>query len=275
MVWKEQLCPSPDGVAVVTGGGGVLCGALSVALAEIGLRVAVLDVDVAAAQKVAGDVKAAGGQAMALEADVLSRADLEHARTEVIVRFGGIDYLINGAGGTRKEATTSDELSFFDLPQEAVAGVLALNFMGTFLACQVFGATMAEAGQGVILNVSSMAALRPLTRAAAYSAAKAAVSNLTCWLAVHLAQEYSPRIRVNALAPGFFLTTQNRFLLVDERSGELTVRGHAIIEHTPLGEFGKPEDLIGAAMWLLSPSAWFVTGAVIPVDGGFSAYSGV
>jgi NAD(P)-dependent dehydrogenase (short-subunit alcohol dehydrogenase family) len=166
-------------------------------------------------------------------------------------------------------------LSFFDLPIDALRHVGDLNLLGTILPCQVFGREMAERGEGVILNISSMNAFRPLTRIAAYSAAKAAVSNFTQWLAVHMAQEYSPKIRVNAVAPGFFLTEQNRFLLTDKEGGGLTARGQAIINHTPQGRFGTPEDLLGTVLWLISPAATFVTGIVVPVDGGFSAYSGV
>jgi len=183
--------------------------------------------------------------------------------------------LVNGAGGNKKEATTGKDLSFFDLPPEAVQWVFNLNFLGTLLPSQVFGKKMVERGEGVILNISSMNAFRPLTRIPAYSGAKAAVSNFTQWLAVHIAQEYSPNIRVNALAPGFFLTDQNRFLLTDEKSGELTPRGRQIIDHTPQARFGDPEDLLGAMFWLLSPASQFVTGVVVPIDGGFSAYSGV
>jgi len=190
-------------------------------------------------------------------------------------QFGRVDILINGAGGNRKRATTSPDLAFFDLPADAIQWVFSLNFIGTLLPSQVFGRLMAEQEHGVILNVSSMNAFRPLTRIPAYSAAKAAVSNFTQWLAVHMAQEYSPRIRVNAIAPGFFLTEQNRFLLTDEQTGELTLRGKTIIAHTPMGHFGDPEDLIGTVLWLLSPGAKFVTGIVVPVDGGFSAFSGV
>jgi NAD(P)-dependent dehydrogenase (short-subunit alcohol dehydrogenase family) len=153
--------------------------------------------------------------------------------------------------------------------------VFDLNIVGTFLPSQTFGRGMAERGEGVILNVSSMNAFRPLTRIPAYSAAKAGVSNFTQWLAVHMAQEYAPQIRVNAIAPGFFLTAQNRFLLTEEASGELTARGKTIIDHTPMGRFGRPEELLGTVLWLLSPASAFVTGVIVPVDGGFSAFSGV
>jgi NAD(P)-dependent dehydrogenase (short-subunit alcohol dehydrogenase family) len=212
---------------------------------------------------------------MAAQADVLDRASLERLAAEVMETFGRVDILINGAGGAKPEATTSDTLSFFDLPQEAVQWVADLNFLGSFLACQVFGRPMVEAGGGQIINISSMGADRPLTRSVAYSAAKAAISNFTQWLAVHMAQNYTPNIRVNALSPGFFLTEQNRFLLVDAESGELTARGKSIISHTPLGRFGDPQDLVGVVLWLLSDGAAFVHGIVIPIDGGFSAYSGV
>jgi NAD(P)-dependent dehydrogenase (short-subunit alcohol dehydrogenase family) len=262
-------------VAAVTGGGGVLCGAMSKALGRAGARVAVLDLFDEAAQRVADEVVADGGQAIALRCDVLDKASVEAAAQEVVAAFGAVDMLINGAGGNKKQATTSVDLRFFDLPPDAVQWVFNLNFIGTLLPSQVFGQLMAERGAGVILNVSSMNAFRPLTRIPAYSAAKAAVSNFTQWLAVHLAQEYSPRLRVNAIAPGFFLTEQNRFLLTDEASGELTARGKTIIDHTPMERFGDPEDLLGTVLWLLSPASAFVTGVVVPVDGGFSAFSGV
>ena len=273
--YLESLFGLADKVAAVTGGGGVLCGAMSRALARAGAKVAVLDLFEEAAQRVADDIVAQGGAALAVRCDVLDEASLEAARDAVLARFGRVDILINGAGGNKKQATTSPDLSFFDLPADAVQWIFNLNFVGTLLPSQVFGRLMTEQGEGVILNVSSMNAFRPLTRIPAYSAAKAAVSNFTQWLAVHVAQEYSPRIRVNALAPGFFLTEQNRFLLTDEASGELTPRGRTIIEHTPMGRFGDPKDLLGTALWLLSPASTFVTGVVVPVDGGFSAFSGV
>jgi NAD(P)-dependent dehydrogenase (short-subunit alcohol dehydrogenase family) len=193
----------------------------------------------------------------------------------VLKKFGKIDGLVNAAGGNKPQATTSPDLSFFDLPVDALRWVFDLNILGTMLPCQVIGKTMAEKGQGTILNISSMNAFRPLTRIPAYSAAKAGVSNFTQWLAVHMAQTYSPQIRVNAVAPGFFVTAQNRFLLYDEHTRELTPRGQSIISHTPMARFGEPEDLLGAVLWLLSPASAFVTGVIVPIDGGFSAYSGV
>lgn len=262
-------------VAVVTGGGGVLCGAMGRALGQVGVKVGILDLDREAAQKVADDIRAAGGEAVAIQDDVLSKERLERARDEVVATFSRVDILINGAGGNNPQATTSAEQPFFDLPTDAIRWVFDLNFLGTLLPSQVFGKLMAEQGEGCIINISSMNAFRPLTNVVAYSAAKAAVSNFTQWLSVHMSQNYSDKIRVNAIAPGFFLTEQNRFLLVDEATGELTERGRRIIEHTPMGRFGRPEDLISTVLWLSSPASAFVQGTVIPVDGGFSAYSGV
>ena len=271
----DQLFGLSGQVAVVTGGGGVLCGAISRALGKAGVRVAVLDVLPDAAQKVASDIQVARGEAIAVRCDVLDKSSVEAARDVVLDRFGRVDVLINGAGGNKREATTSPETPFFDLPADAVQWVFNLNFIGTLLPSQVFGQVIAEQGQGSILNISSMNAFRPLTKIPAYSAAKAAVSNFTQWLAVHMSQNYSTRIRVNAIAPGFFLTAQNRFLLMDEKTGQWTPRGQTILAHTPMGEFGDPEDLIGTVFWLLSPGARFVHGVVVPIDGGFSAFSGV
>lgn len=261
--------------AVVTGGGGVLCTGISCALAQAGAKVAVLErrevKAVAACQK----IEEMGGQALAVQCDVTDKRMVLAAADKVMNAFGKVDILINGAGGNKPQATTSPDLSFFDLPEEALQQVFNLNLAGTLLPSQVFGRCMAEARQGTIVNISSLTAFRPLTRIPAYSAAKAAVNNFTQWLAVHMAQEYSPSIRVNAIAPGFFMTKQNRFLLTDEETGELTPRGNSIISHTPMARFGVPEDLISAVLWLVSPSASFVTGIVISVDGGFSAFSGV
>jgi NAD(P)-dependent dehydrogenase (short-subunit alcohol dehydrogenase family) len=215
------------------------------------------------------------GRAITVLGDVLQPGTLESAAREVLSEFGRIDGLINGAGGNTPQATTKPELSFFNLPEEALRYVFDLNMLGTILPCQVFGRRMAEQGEGVILNLSSMAALRPMTRVVGYSAAKAGINNFTQWLAVHLAKEYSPKLRVNAVAPGFFLGEQNRNMLIDAATGNLTPRGESIITHTPMGRFGEPEDLLGAVLWLLSPASAFVTGIVVPVDGGFSAFSGV
>jgi NAD(P)-dependent dehydrogenase (short-subunit alcohol dehydrogenase family) len=262
-------------VAVITGAGGVICGTMAKALAKAGAKVAVLDLLESAAQKVADEIKADGGEAIAVKCNVLEKNSLEAAKKEVNAAFSKIDILINGAGGNKKEATTSPEMPFFDIPLEAVRFVFELNFIGTLLPSQVFGKEMADNGSGIILNISSMNAFRPLTKIAAYSAAKAAINNFTQWLAVHMCQNFSKDIRVNAIAPGFFLTEQNRFLLTEEKSGQLTARGKTIIEHTPMGRFGQPDELVGTALWLLSDAAKFVTGVVVPVDGGFSAFSGV
>ncbi len=271
----DELFDIKGKVIAITGGGGVLCGTMAKALGETGAKIAVLDLIETAAEKVAAEIKSKGGRAVAVKCNVLDKKSLESAHQKITTELGKIDILINGAGGNKKEATTSLDLSFFDLPSEAVRFVFDLNFLGTLLPTQVFGKEMAENGAGIILNVSSMNAFRPLTKIPAYSAAKAAVSNFTQWLAVHVCQNYSKDIRVNAIAPGFFLTEQNRFLLTDEKSGELTARGSTIIDHTPMGRFGEPEELIGTVMWLLSDAAKFVTGVVVPVDGGFSAFSGV
>ncbi len=273
--YLSELFALEGKVAVVTGGGGVLCGVMSRALGLVGTRVAVLDLFLEAAQKVADEIVAAGGEAVAVRCDVLDRAGVEAAAEHVQAAYGRVDILVNGAGGNKKEATTGGALSFFDLPTDAVQWVFNLNFLGTLLPSQVFGQLMAEQGEGVILNLSSMNAFRPLTRIPAYSAAKAAVSNFTQWLAVHMAQEYSRVIRVNAIAPGFFLTDQNRFLLTDAETGDVTPRGKTILAHTPMDRFGTPEELIGTTLWLLSPASGFVTGIVVPVDGGFNAFGGV
>jgi len=271
----QELFDLKGKVVAATGGGGVLVGEMSRGLAKLGAKIAILDIVEEAAQRVANEITSAGGEAIGVKTDVLDPESVKAARQIILDKFGTVDILINGAGGNRKEATTSPELPFFDLPQDAFQWVFNLNFIGTLIPSQVFGKVMADKGEGVILNISSMNAFRPLTRIPAYSAAKAAVSNFTQWLAVHMAQEYSPKIRVNAIAPGFFLTTQNRFLLIDEATGELTPRGQTIIDHTPMGRFGDPADLLGTVIWLLSPASSFVTGVVVPVDGGFSAFSGV
>jgi NAD(P)-dependent dehydrogenase (short-subunit alcohol dehydrogenase family) len=260
---------------IITGGTGILGGEIACALVGCGANVALLDRNLDPVKGLLERMGPGAGRAMAVGADVLDVASLRQAAEAVANKFGGVDCLVNAAGGNKPQATTGLNLAFFDLPIDALRWVFDLNILGTMLPCQVFGKLMAEKGKGTILNISSMNAVRPLTRIPAYSAAKAGVSNFTQWLAVHMAQGYSPKIRVNAIAPGFFQTTQNKFLLLDERTGGLTARGESIITHTPMGRFGQPEDLFGAVLWLLSPASAFVTGIIVPIDGGFSAYSGV
>ncbi|MCE5314290.1 MAG: SDR family oxidoreductase [Armatimonadota bacterium] len=272
--------------AVVTGGGGVLCRSMARELAMRGVNIAVLDLSEEAAKSAANDIVQAGGKAIGLPCNVLEKAGLESAKEKVLAEFDGIDILLNGAGGNNPRATTSKETciledltnatedfkSFFDLDPDAIEFVFSLNFIGTLLPSQVFGRQMIEQGGGVILNISSMNAFKPLTKIPAYSAAKAAISNFTQWLATHFAPS---NVRVNAIAPGFFLTNQNRFLMIDEKTGDLTARGRTILAHTPMGRFGDPEDLNGTLVWLVSDASAFVTGIVVPIDGGFSAFSGV
>ena len=260
---------------VITGGIGVLGSEIACALAHCGAQLAILDLRIEPGQALMERLGAHAKDAALYEVDVLQIDSLRNAADSILARFGKVDCLINGAGGNRPQATTGPDQKFFDLPADAMRWVFDLNILGTILPCQVFGRIMAERGSGVILNISSMNAFRPLTRIPAYSAAKAGLSNFTQWLAVHMAHECSPRIRVNAIAPGFFLTNQNRFLLQDRETGEWTARGKSIIAHTPMGRFGDPDDLLGAVLWLLSPASAFVTGTIVPIDGGFSAYSGV
>jgi NAD(P)-dependent dehydrogenase (short-subunit alcohol dehydrogenase family) len=261
-------------VAVVTGGAGVLCSALCRMLAAEGVKVAVLDLNARAAESLAAELRLSGSEAIGLACNVLDKASIEAATSQVLAAFGRVEILLNGAGGNKPQATTSADSSFFELPADALRWVFDLNLMGVILPSQVFGKTMADQKSGVILNFSSMNFYRPLTRVPAYSAAKAAVSNFTQWLAVHMAQNYSPDIRVNAIAPGFLVGEQNRRLLLND-DGSLTQRGQAIIDHTPMGRFQVPEDLFGTVLWLLSPASALVTGITVPIDGGFSAYSGV
>jgi NAD(P)-dependent dehydrogenase (short-subunit alcohol dehydrogenase family) len=260
---------------VITGGAGILGGEMACILVGCGANVAILDRDPSLADRLMDRLGCGPGCAVVAFADVLKPETLVKAEERIRSDLGPVDTLINAAGGNSPRATTGASLSFFDLPEEALRFVFDLNILGTLLPSQAFGRGMAERGEGVIVNISSMNAFRPLTRIPAYSAAKAGVSNFTQWLAVHMAQEYSPRIRVNAIAPGFFLTEQNRFLLTHEESGDLTPRGQTILNHTPMARFGAPEDLLGAVLWLLSSASSFVTGIVVPVDGGFSAFSGV
>lgn len=260
--------------AVITGGAGILGSVIARGLGYAGASIAIADI--VDTKPFVGELQKEGISSKGYYLDVMDIEKIKRCKAEIIEDFKKIDILVNSAGGNQKEATTSEELSFFDLPIKSLEKVIGLNlFGGAILPSQVFGKEMLKnENGGLIINISSMAAFRPLTKVAGYSAAKAAVSNFTQWLAVHFAQEYSSKIRVNALAPGFFLTTQNKYLLTTE-NGDLTPRGQAVIAHTPMGNFGDPEDLIGACIWLASDTARFVTGIVVPIDGGFSAFSGV
>ncbi len=261
--------------AAIMGGAGVLCSEMAKQLAKKGVKVAVLDLIGDKAEEAADEINKAGGKAIGVESNVLDKDSLILARDIVLKEFGAIDILINGAGGNKKEGTTGPDMSFFDIPLDALQWVFNLNFMGTVLATQVFSEVMVKRGKGNVINVSSMAAISPLTRTISYSAAKAAVSNFTQWMAVHFNQNYSKDIRVNAIAPGFLLTEQNMYLLTDKETGESTPRGKSIIDNTPMGRYGRPDELVGAIIWLSSDASSFVNGAVIPIDGGFSAFSGV
>lgn len=261
-------------VAVVTGGTGVLGGALARGLAAAGAKVGVLGRRTVKAEEVVEEVRAAGGEALPLTADVQDKAQLGAARAQVLESWGRIDILVNGAGGNAPAATVVGDLSFFGLSLDALREVIDLNLLGTVLPSQVFGEAMADAARGSIINISSMAAQRPLSRVVGYGAAKAATDNFTRWLAVELARRYNPHLRVNAVAPGFFIGEQNHDLLLTPE-GSLTARGQRIVDHTPMGRFGEPDELVGTAVWLAGDASRFVTGVVIPVDGGFSAYSGI
>ena len=261
-------------VAVVTGGTGVLGGAMARGLARAGAKVGVLGRRQEKAEAAARDIEEEGGEALALPADVLDREELEDTREVVVERWGRLDVLVNAAGGNMARATLEPGQSFFELPVEDMDAVVALNLKGTLLASQVFGEAMARGGRGSIVNISSMAVERAMTRVVGYGVAKAGVENATRWLAAELARSFGEGLRVNAIAPGFFVGEQNRALLLGE-DGTPTARGQTIIDHTPAGRFGEPEDLIGALIWLCGPGAGFVNGVVVPVDGGFSAFSGV
>jgi len=260
--------------AVITGGAGVLGSAIAKGLGKAGAKIALCDI--VNADKVAKELKTEGIQVKGYYINVMDIEKIKSCRDEVINDFGRVDILLNAAGGNMKDATTSEELKFFNLPLSALEKVVGLNlFGGAVLPSQVFGKDMIKNRDGgSVINISSMNAFRPLTRIPGYSAAKAAVSNFTQWLAVHFAQEYNKNLRVNAIAPGFFLTAQNRFLLTNE-DGSLTPRGETIIAHTPMDKFGDPEDLVGVCVWLASDASKFVTGIIVPIDGGFSAFSGV
>jgi NAD(P)-dependent dehydrogenase (short-subunit alcohol dehydrogenase family) len=271
-------------VAVLTGGAGVIGSSLAEALSSLGVKLAIVDYQEDQAKALAAKIQSITGTAsIGVGGNVLDKASLISAREQIHLAMGKIDFLINGAGGNNPAATTRAEFAdpsgrvawedtFYGLDMEAFRSVFDLNFIGTLLATMVFTTDMRDSNKGAVINISSMNAFHPLTKIPAYSAAKASVNNFTEWLAVHLAKT---GIRVNAIAPGFFLTNQNRFLLLEEQSGKLTARGHKILNATPMGRFGNPEELAGTVAFLLSDLAAFITGVVIPIDGGFNAYSGV
>lgn len=273
-----------DKVCVITGGAGVLGTTMVKALAAAGVKVAIADINKEVADKIAGEISSEfGSTVIGVEANVLDRDSLQAAKAEINEKLGSIDILINGAGGNSPQATTKVEQmeekdlsnladTFYGLQLEGFDKVYSLNFKGTVLPTLVFTTDMLEKRKGVVLNISSMNSYKPLTKIPAYSAAKASVNNFTEWLAVHLAKV---GIRVNAIAPGFFITNQNRFLVLDEKTGNYSARGQKIVNNTPMGKFGEPEDLQGATLFLLSDISSFITGIVIPVDGGYSAFGGV
>lgn len=261
-------------VAVITGAGGIICGAMAREMAKKGVKVALLNRTLEKAQKIADEIVGFGGEAIAVQADVLSKESLENARDIVLARFGQVDILINGAGGNKPEATTTKDKDFFHLELDAFQSVFDLNVTGAVLTTMVFGELLAKQGHGNVINIASMASYHPLTNTVAYCGAKAAVANFTQWMATHFSQNYSNNIRVNAIAPGFLLTHQNRYLLTKE-DGSATERGERVLAKTPMGRYGQPEEMCGPVMFLCSEAASFVNGVVLPVDGGFSSYWGV
>ncbi len=271
-------------VCVITGGAGVLGSELVKAMASVGIKIAIADINKEVAEKVAAEISTQfNAEVIGIEANVLDKESLQKAKSEINKKLGPIDILINGAGGNSPQATTKVEQmtpenmdnledTFYGLEMEGFDKVFALNFKGTLLPTMVFTQDMLKNKKGVVLNISSMNSYKPLTKIPAYSAAKASINNFTEWLAVHLAKV---GIRVNAIAPGFFITNQNRFLVMDEKTGNFSPRGQKIVDNTPMGKFGDPEDLQGASLFLLSDISKFITGIVIPVDGGYSAFGGV
>ncbi len=261
--------------AVVTGGGGAILGTVAEMLADEGVAVAIWDLSQEQAQQRAEAVRSRGGTAVAVECDVTSRDSIRSAVDTTVHELGGIDILVNGAGGSRPQTTTSDNLSFFDIDPGDVRSVMDLNYLSIVMCCQEVGRLFGEQGAGSIVNVTSIAGMTPLTRALAYCNGKAAANSFTQWLAVHMVQNYSATIRVNAVAPGFVLTEQNRFLLIDKRTGNMTARGEQIMRAVPVARYGTPAEIAEVVVFLASDRAGFVNGAIIPVDGGFTAYSGV
>ena len=276
MSYIEELFSVKDKVAFFTGGGGILASAISEGLGKAGAKIVLTDINEKALMTQVEKLKSMGITAEGFVMNALEKENVREVAEKVKNMFGKIDILLNAAGGNIPEAVTSDKVTFWDLPVESIQKVVNINlFAGAIIPSQIIGKMMVENPEGgVIINFASMSSFRPLTRVVGYSAAKAAVANFTQWLAVYVAKEFSPKVRVNAIAPGFLITNQNRYLLLNE-DGSLTPRGKAVIEHTPMGRFGEPEELIGTIIWLASPASSFVTGAVIPIDGGFNAFSGV
>jgi NAD(P)-dependent dehydrogenase (short-subunit alcohol dehydrogenase family) len=276
MSYIEELFSVKDKVAFFTGGGGILASAISEGLGKAGAKIVLTDINEKALMAQVEKLKSMGITAEGFVMNALEKENVKEVAEKVKNMFGKIDILLNAAGGNIPEAVTSDKVTFWDLPVESIQKVVNINlFAGAIIPSQIIGKMMVENPDGgVIINFASMSSFRPLTRVVGYSAAKAAVANFTQWLAVYVAKEFSPKVRVNAIAPGFLITNQNRYLLLNE-DGSLTPRGKAVIEHTPMGRFGEPEELIGTIIWLASPASSFVTGAVIPIDGGFNAFSGV
>ena len=261
--------------AVITGAGGAICGAIAEALSEEGANVSIWDLDKQAGDAKAETINSKGGKAIAVACDVLDRGNIEKAAEETVRAFGTIDILINGAGGAHKKATTSPDNEFFDLKTEDITHGVHMNYLSAVIPSQVVGKIFAEKKEGVILNITSVAGISPVTRAISYANGKAAATNFTKWLAVHMVQNYSPNIRVNAIAPGFIITKQNYFLLIDEKTEELTERGRTILDRVPINRFGKPEEIVGLALLLVSEKSSFVTGSVMTIDGGLTAFPGV
>jgi NAD(P)-dependent dehydrogenase (short-subunit alcohol dehydrogenase family) len=270
----QSLFSVENKTVVITGGTGVLGSVMAKSLAAAGAQVVVLGRRAEAGLKLVDEIKKAGGRAYSFQADVLNQADLKSVKEKIVSATGTIDILINAAGGNMPGATIPPDKTFFDLDSKAFQQVVDLNLLGTVLPSQIFGEVMAANKKGIIVNISSMSAFRPITRVVGYSAAKAAIDNFTQWLAVELAKKVGEGIRVNAIAPGFFITEQNRALLTN-KDGSLTPRGQAVINQTPFGRFGEAEELVGTLLWLCSDASKFVTGVVVPVDGGFNSFCGV
>jgi len=274
MDYINKLFGVKDKVAVLTGGGGVLAGEMARGFLSAGAKVALLDINEDNLRNKINEYKKSSDELIGVKCNVLDEDNLKKVNEEILSKFGHIDILVNAAGGNMPGATIAPDQTFFDLEIEQFKKVTDLNLIGTVLPTLVFCKTMADQKSGSIINVSSMAVARAITRVVGYSAAKAAINNFTIWMAVEMARKFGDEIRVNAIAPGFLITGQNKALLTNE-DGSLTERGKTIIESTPFKRFGQPEELVGAILWLSSNAARFVNGAVIPIDGGFSAFSGV